>query len=84
MPDDAALSAHRKLPAENQLSETDAQQVEDAFDDRLARIGEQAFETADATTHEHQNLLDKSEIPPIDKGVLLFPEPRRIRDRDHT
>src|SRR6516225_10112495 len=37
-PDDAALWAHRKLPAKNQLSEADAQQVEESFAAKLASI----------------------------------------------
>jgi hypothetical protein len=74
-PDDAALWAHRKLPAKNQLSEADAQQVEESFAAKLASI--HPAEPGD------DGLSEKTGIPDIDKSVLAFPEPRRIRDREH-
>src|SRR6516162_4458654 len=46
-PDDAALWAHRKLPAKNQLSEVDAQQVEEAFAAKLAVIEAQNAKSDD-------------------------------------
>jgi hypothetical protein len=73
--DDAALWAQRCLPAKNQLSATDAQQVEEAFAAKLASI--HPVETGD------QGESDKNGILEIDKSILAFPEPRRIRDRDH-
>jgi hypothetical protein len=82
VPDEAALWAHRKLPAKNQLLEVDARQVEDAFAGKLARVGEQT-PAAGSATHEHQNFVDKSGTPLVDKSVLVIPEPRRVRDRDH-
>jgi len=75
-PDNAALWAHRKLPAKNQLSATDAQQVEEAFAAKLASIP--PAEPGD------ERLSEKPEIVDIDKSVLAFPEPRRIRDREHV
>jgi hypothetical protein len=72
--DDAALWAQRRLPAKNQLSATDARQVEKAFAGKLAPI--HPAEPGD------QSLSDKTGIE-IEKSVLAFPEPRRIRDRDH-
>ncbi len=72
--DDAALWAQRRLPAKNQLSATDARQVENAFAGKLAPI--HPAEPGD------QSLSDKTGIE-IEKSVLAFPEPRRIRDRDH-
>jgi ERF superfamily len=73
--DDAALWAQRCLPAKNQLSATDAQQVEEAFAAKLASI--HPVEPGD------QGESDKNGILEIDKSILAFPEPRRIRDRDH-
>ena len=73
--DDAALWAQRRLPAKNQLSATDAQQVEQAFAAKLASI--HPVEPGD------QGESDKNGILEIDKSILAFPEPRRIRDRDH-
>jgi hypothetical protein len=73
--EDAALWAQRCLPAKNQLSATDAQQVEEAFAAKLASI--HPVEPGD------QGESDKNGILEIDKSILAFPEPRRIRDRDH-
>jgi hypothetical protein len=81
--DDAALWARRRLPAKNQLSATDAQQVEVAFADKLAIVLAPSAITDDVTT---TTLTDQGlAVQPsqIDKRILGFPEPRRIRDRDH-
>ena len=75
--DDAALWAQRRLPAKNQLSATDAQQVEEAFAAKLASIHPQ-------TASIGESLFEKTGIAEIDKSVLPFPEPRRIRDREHV
>ncbi len=79
---DAALWARRRLPAKNQLSATDAQQVEEAFAAKLAAIPAQSTKADDATTEFRDQILAEK-TSSIDKGVLVFPEPRRIRDRDH-
>ena len=73
--EDAALWAQRRLVAKNQLSAADAQQVEEAFASKLASI--HPAEPGD------QNLTQKTGISEVDKSILAFPEPRRIRDRDH-
>ena len=75
--DDAALWAQRHLPAKNQLSAADAQQVEEAFAGKLALIHPQNASVDD------QGITEKTGISEIDKSILAFPEPRRIRDRDH-
>jgi ERF superfamily len=75
--DDAALWARRRLPAKNQLSATDAQQVEEAFAAKLLALQP---ETAVAGV---QAPAENTPIAEISKSVLAFPEPRRIRDRDH-
>ena len=80
--DDAALWAQRKLVAKNQLSVADAQQVEQAFAAKLAMIPAQGAKADDATTEFRDQILAEK-TSSIDKGVLVFPEPRRIRDRDH-
>jgi hypothetical protein len=74
--DDAALWAQRRLPAKNQLSAVDAQQVEEAFAAKLASM--HPAEPGD------QSVTEKAGISEVDKSVLAFPEPRRIRDRDHV
>jgi hypothetical protein len=75
--DDAALWAQRRLVAKNQLSATDAQQVEEAFAAKLESIHPQ-----NASVGDH-GITEKTAISEIDKSILAFPEPRRIRDRDH-
>ena len=80
--DDAALWARRRLPAKNQLSATDAQQVEEAFAAKLAVITPHTAKSDDVTT----SLTDQSVVEKmlqINKSVAGFPKPRRIRDRDH-
>jgi hypothetical protein len=80
--DDAALWAQRRLPAKNKLSATDAQQVEEAFAAKLAVI--QAQNAKDDDVHSEPSLAEQtSAATPINKSVLVFPEPRRVRDRDH-
>jgi hypothetical protein len=76
--DNAALWAQQRLQAKNQLSATDAQQVEGAFAAKLAVIQPQN------TSVDDQSLTEKTGISEIDKSVLAFPEPRRIRDREHV
>jgi hypothetical protein len=80
--DEAALWARRRLVAKNQLSAADAQKLEEAFAAKFAVIPPNSA-TADGgtTTFTHQSLDEKT--PQINKSVLEFPEPRRIRDRDH-
>ncbi|MGC1233585.1 MAG: ERF family protein, partial [Xanthobacteraceae bacterium] len=80
--DDAALWAQRRLTAKSQLSAADAQQVEEAFAAKLAAIPAQGAKADDATTEFRDQILAEK-TSSIDKGVLVFPEPRRIRDRDH-
>jgi hypothetical protein len=80
--DDAALWAQRRLVAKNQLSATDAQQVEEAFASKLAVIQAQSTKTDEVLSE--QSLAEQTSPPTqINKSVLVFPEPRRIRDRDH-
>src|SRR5215472_3404004 len=75
--DEAALWAQRRLVAKNQLSAADAQEVEEAFATKLAYI---PAEPGEATLKK--SLAEKTGTPQINKSVLGFPEPRRIRDRD--
>jgi hypothetical protein len=80
--DDAALWAQRRLPAKNQLSAADAQQVEEAFAAKLAVIQAQSAKSDDVLS-EQSLAKQTSAATQINKSVLVFPEPRRIRDREH-
>jgi hypothetical protein len=82
--DDAALWARRRLRAKNQLCAADARQLEEAFATKLILIPPQTAETGHTSIElDDQSLTEKTEAPRIDKSVLVFPEPRRLRDRDH-
>jgi hypothetical protein len=79
----AAQWAQQRLSAKNRLIATDARRVEAAFAARLA-VAVPAREAKDVTTL----VADRSATAPcdasqVDKSILPFPEPRRIRDRDH-
>jgi ERF superfamily protein len=74
----AALWARRRLPAKNQLSATDAQQVEEAFAAKLLTL-----EPETAAAPLQMSVKSTRITAEIDKSVLAFREARRIRDRDH-
>jgi hypothetical protein len=97
--EDAATWAHRSLAAKNRLVTVDAQRVEEAFAARLAAFATDAGEAAStpelAVRMTPQRLkpgapdnplwpVRKRRSQTIDKTALAFPEPRRIRDRDHV
>ena len=80
--DEAALWAQRRLVAKNQLSAVDGQKVEETFAAKLAVIQPDTANADDVTPGlNDQSLAEKPSQ--VDKSVLVFPEPRRIRDRDH-
>ena len=77
--EEAALWAQRKLAAKNQLSALDAKAVEEAFAVKLTLISTQTTKN-----RAGKHLAEKARrATKIEKGVLAFPEPRRLRDRDH-
>jgi hypothetical protein len=96
--EDAAMWAHRSLPAKNQLTAVDAQTVEQAFQARMVAFTTNVDEfdrrpargerpEASAGTIPGQSRVvgkKRSRAKRIDKSDLAFPEPRRIRDRDHV
>ena len=91
--DDAAHWAHRRLRAKNDLTVSDAEQVDMAFQAKLATFGDGDHVEISATTPETRKTLrgprpaepvNSLRSKTIDKSVLAVPEPRRIRDRDHV
>src|SRR5262249_3581004 len=77
--EEAALWAQRKLAAKNQLSAADAKAVEEAFAVKLTLISQES-----PKGRAGKRLAERAKGPTkIEKGVLAFPEPRRLRDRDH-
>jgi hypothetical protein len=91
--DDAAMWAHRCLGEKNRLTAADAQQVEEAFQTRLASFATPAGEIPEIAGPAPSPLgpLDKGAGWPkyrtrtevINKSLLAVPEPRRVRDRVH-
>jgi hypothetical protein len=90
--DDAAIWAHRSLGEKNRLTALDAQRVEETFQARLETFTRNAPEKA-KNTRQQLTLHKQNAKKPngrhrskatIDKSALAFPEPRRIRDRDHV
>jgi hypothetical protein len=98
--DDAATWAHRCLGEKNRLLTADTQRVEEAFATRLTAFTTDHTGPAptpglaDRTTRPQRVKPRAPGIPlrrarerrseKIDKSLLAFPEPRRIRDRDHV
>jgi hypothetical protein len=96
--EDAAMWAHRSLPAKNRLTAADARTVELAFQARMAAFATNVdeFDQRPARVERPEaspsTLLDPSPVvgkkhsraKRIDKSALALPEPRRIRDRDHV
>jgi hypothetical protein len=98
--DDAATWAHRCLGEKNRLLTADTQRVEDAFAARLTALAinfgdsiptpplvERATRPQRLKPGNSGDPLPpakKRRLQTIDKSALAFPEPRRIRDRDHV
>jgi hypothetical protein len=96
--ENAALWAQQCLPEKNRLTKTDARRVEENFQAKLlslATVPADAFDTPAGTQKlskrraPHQKASQRArskaiEKQPVDKSVLMLPEPRRIRDRDHV
>jgi ERF superfamily len=87
--DDAAVWAHRHMPEKNKLTKADAQRVEEAFQARLAALVDNATRQSQTTGKvKHRRTLSASKSEPrskgVDKAMLTFPEPRRVRDREHV
>ena len=98
--EEATLWAHRCLTEKNRLAATDAQRVEEVFAARLAALRPDAMEAPRTVRTAAQPLMPQRLIPgtptnpapsdrkqrskAVDKSQLAFPEPRRIRDRDHV
>jgi hypothetical protein len=95
--DAAALWAQQRLSAKNSLSAADAQAIEQAFARRLAAFPAEAIDLikradgaakpialAKAKAGAANRPRPSRAVDKVDKSVLDFPEPRRLRDRDHV
>jgi len=82
----AATWAQRTLPAKDGLTAADAQLIEEAFHSKLMGFGETdliAIAAASPSRAATAQSPSTSVIDGIDKTRLAFPEPRRIRDKEH-
>jgi len=87
----AAIWARRILPAKNSLCAADARQLEDAFEERLAELNN-ARPSPFGSKRKHVTSLERkrpestetSTIEKVETSGLTHPEPRRVRDREHT
>jgi hypothetical protein len=93
----AAIWARRILPAKNSLAPTDARQLEEAFQARLAELDGGVDETgtrpsqsvaapevASSPDQDGSTSLKTSMLVSTDDIDLVHPAPRRIRDKDHV
>ena len=79
--EEVANWAHRVIGSKNSLATADAENVEQAFQLRLANIGVQQKTEPKARRPSRRR---RPAVLSIDKSVLALPAPRRIRDRDHV
>ncbi len=92
--DAAAKWAHRRLAEKNKLNATDAKHIEEAFRAKLLSfaihrsegVPDSTSDAASASTTDRPTRKARSKTPssPVDKSVLIHPEPRRVRDREHV
>jgi hypothetical protein len=90
--DEATKWAHRRLAEKNKLNAADAKHIEEAFRAKLLSFTIHHAEGMPApkedglsrATTEGRGRKQKPLTSPVDKSVLIHPEPRRIRDRDHV
>jgi hypothetical protein len=81
--DEAATWAHRVLAAKGTLVTADAEQIEAAFQQKLAEF-DSANQVGKCGKVKARKLARGADTPEIDKSGLSHPEPRRIRDREHV
>ena len=90
--DDAAIWARRSLSAKNSLNVTDARQVENAFQARVAEIELEVDDreppsspsVRKSTEWKGLETTRTSTIEPIEQNRHAHPELRRVRDREHV
>jgi hypothetical protein len=73
--EEATAWAQRRMADKNRLSAADARKVEETFKLRLVNFSTGASAPKGSTKPVRSRTVDKS--------ALAFPEPRRVRDRDH-
>jgi ERF superfamily len=90
--DEATKWAHRRLPEKNKLNVADAKHIEEAFRVKLLSfavhhsqgVPDSKDESADSSQRLTRKTKTRRPSAAVDKSVLMHPEPRRVRDRDHV
>jgi hypothetical protein len=84
--EEAANWAHRILSDKNSLNAADAQQIEQAFETKLATLIQEADQDLNyrPIPQGRKRRRKAQQSRPIDKTILALPAPRRIRDREHV
>jgi hypothetical protein len=90
--DGAAEWAHRRLSEKNKLNAEDAKHIEETFRKKLScfaihdseAVAEEIQDRRTSGTADTRWTKGKHRGSSVDKSVLMHPEPRRIRDRDHV
>jgi hypothetical protein len=80
---DAAEWAHRRMADKNGLTTGHARLVEEAFEQKLVGLPADEGKTAPRRKQSRKSARTPQR-PVIDKSALTFPEPRRVRDREHV
>ena len=81
--DEMALWAHRRLAEKNWLTPADAERVEEAFQAKIGTV-EARSEATSENNRAAAKLRSRPRSKVVDKSQLTFPEPRKIRDRNHV
>ena len=83
--DEAAVWAHRAMGSKNCLNAADAENVERAFQARLAIIAVGVpTQPVEVTVVRPRRPKHRRRDSVVDKSLLALPAPRRIRDREHV
>ena len=88
----AATWAHRVISAKASLVAADAKRIEDAFRQRLAMFEDTAGISPSPDSRSQRPVASSrkrrstraTNAGSIDKNELAYPEPRRVRDREHV
>jgi len=88
--EDAALWAKRIIPERNKLMAADAERLEEAFHVRLRSLPMEPPSQRETTDGSVMAAFKQTQprmglaLSSIDKSTLSWPEPRRLRDREHV
>ena len=89
--EEAATWAHRVIGAKARLVAADAKRIESAFQERLAAFDSVAGMSLSPDNSSRPPRKQRSARPiqptsaeSVDKSELAYPEPRRVRDREHV